>query len=339
MSTAWYKSRFVPELVRSWTRSTANRTQHEHSSFTIEVWNTTCIVTNDFGPEYRVLVNPGNPNLTGVSQFPYFPVGGPEPPEGFRINKDTHPVMGYVSRWGGMEVGNGMMFASNVVDGMVHQLGGAALQRACREALVEQYHQHNNQHPSRRHQNARHEDIRLAEGYCVTTPALGSLGKETNYQYIIHTVPPFYNHPVSAPQDDADSTESTTSTAKRLLAASYRNILELIRKSEALVLDPSLDVNSRRGFPLKLVENYTIPLKIACPLLGAGCRGFPLEEAVQVAAQTLVEWQYQQYDTKVVPLTLAFGIPSNQIRERLMDALDQESERRKKNNKSSPPSR
>merc|ERR1719491_1001628 len=31
-------------------------------------------------------------------------------------------------------------------------------------------------------------------------------------------------------------------------------------------------------------------LKIACPLLGAGCRGFSIERAVQVAATATTQW-------------------------------------------------
>ncbi len=63
----------------------------------IEIWKTTCIVTN-FGKSTRnskehagrdgddssssactVLINPANPELSGVSNFAYFPVGGPVP--------------------------------------------------------------------------------------------------------------------------------------------------------------------------------------------------------------------------------------------------------------------
>ncbi len=65
----------------------------------IEIWKTTCIVTN-FGkstrnsrtdkddnvndndsssPACTVLINPANPELSGVSKFAYFPAGGPVP--------------------------------------------------------------------------------------------------------------------------------------------------------------------------------------------------------------------------------------------------------------------
>jgi hypothetical protein len=52
-----------------------------------------------------VLINPSNPHLTGPRSFPYFPRGGPQPDR--RPDAEAHHVMGYVSRWGGMDVGRG----------------------------------------------------------------------------------------------------------------------------------------------------------------------------------------------------------------------------------------
>ena len=118
MSTAWYKPSAVPKLLKAFSASS-------YPSRSIEVWNTTCIVTN-FGKSKAsacsVLINPSNPSLTGVKKFPYFPQGGPEPKE--QPKKYEHRIMGYVSQWGGMDLGTGMLFAANVVDGLVHQLGG-----------------------------------------------------------------------------------------------------------------------------------------------------------------------------------------------------------------------
>jgi hypothetical protein len=102
MSTAWYKSKVVPTLLKQW----------QHRNRLVEVWKTTCIVTN-FGkstvpvpvplPEVpaickvqvQALINPANPELSGVSKFPYFPRGGPAPKQ--LPNKDAHHIMGYVS--------------------------------------------------------------------------------------------------------------------------------------------------------------------------------------------------------------------------------------------------
>lgn len=112
MSTAWYKSNRVPKLIKEWsttTNSVTNSTSSPLKRFaavdgqtmtrrSIEVWDTTCIVTN-FGratepSNCQVLINPANPNLTGVSKFPYFPRGGPEPT--LPPSKDAHHIMGYV---------------------------------------------------------------------------------------------------------------------------------------------------------------------------------------------------------------------------------------------------
>ena len=43
---------------------------------------------------HHILINPANPQLSGVSQFPYFPRGGPVPKK--FPNKDAHHIMGYV---------------------------------------------------------------------------------------------------------------------------------------------------------------------------------------------------------------------------------------------------
>ena len=74
MSTAFYKST-PPRMLKSFFNSNNKRS--------IEVWNTTCIVTN-FGKNQKltacqVLINPANPELSGVKNFPYFPKGGPVP--------------------------------------------------------------------------------------------------------------------------------------------------------------------------------------------------------------------------------------------------------------------
>eukprot|EP00568_Trieres_chinensis_P013803 CAMPEP_0183294958 /NCGR_PEP_ID=MMETSP0160_2-20130417/3089_1 /TAXON_ID=2839 ORGANISM="Odontella Sinensis, Strain Grunow 1884" /NCGR_SAMPLE_ID=MMETSP0160_2 /ASSEMBLY_ACC=CAM_ASM_000250 /LENGTH=132 /DNA_ID=CAMNT_0025456351 /DNA_START=36 /DNA_END=430 /DNA_ORIENTATION=- len=132
MSRAFFKPSAVPALLRSFPRrkttdepvSTAAGTPRTATSVdrlplnerdgqppSIEVWSTTCVVTNfglggaGGGPRCSVLVNPANPDLCGVSNFPYFPRGGPVPKR--KPNVEAHHIMGYVSSWGGMEVGTG----------------------------------------------------------------------------------------------------------------------------------------------------------------------------------------------------------------------------------------
>jgi hypothetical protein len=71
MSRAFYKSKVAPTLLHAFDVGKGV------NSSVIEVWNTTCIVTN-FGksthaPKCTILINPGNIQLSGVSKFPYFP--------------------------------------------------------------------------------------------------------------------------------------------------------------------------------------------------------------------------------------------------------------------------
>ena len=70
MSKTFFKPGVQPELLYSFC----------HGLKSVEVWVTPCIVTR-FGktndPSCRVLINPGNPQLSGVANFPYFPKGGP----------------------------------------------------------------------------------------------------------------------------------------------------------------------------------------------------------------------------------------------------------------------
>ena len=135
-SKAWYKPSALPILVAKFKPKRNNS-----SNKSIEVWTTTCIVTN-FGMqrnhrgnvsntkmEYRdyndgklprcsTLINPANPFLTGPHSFPYFPRGGPQPAK--PPDKTAHHIMGYVTQWGGMDVGNGnlkyctQVFSDNV---------------------------------------------------------------------------------------------------------------------------------------------------------------------------------------------------------------------------------
>lgn len=65
-----------PQLLKAFRNETTKKS--------VEVWKTSCIVAN-FGKNQIssestvVLINPGNPELSGVSKFAYFPRGGPVP--------------------------------------------------------------------------------------------------------------------------------------------------------------------------------------------------------------------------------------------------------------------
>jgi O-acetyl-ADP-ribose deacetylase (regulator of RNase III) len=183
-----------------------------------------------------------------------------------------------------MDVGKGMMFSANVVDGIVHQLGG----------------------PSLAHEL---EGKMCREGQALLTSS-GSSELATQYPYILHTVPPFYDL-----------------TDNGLLASCYRNALDQIlihssSSSKEMILIP--DSSS--------TTTTSSSIRVACPLLGAGCRGFPVEEAIEVAAKSLVAWMMQPPDgdeeertNNTIPdIALAFAIPSGEIREQLIEGIERE---------------
>jgi O-acetyl-ADP-ribose deacetylase (regulator of RNase III) len=199
--------------------------------------------------------------------------------------------MGYVSQWGGMSVGSGMMFPANTVDGLVHQLGGKQLLKVCQDTIRQQ--------PSM--------TTIIPEGQAVYTPAVGNLSTETQYNHIIHCVPPFYDKENNATNKDVSSSI--------LLADTYRNSLHAV----------STIVRQEQG-------NNNSTIRVACPLLGAGCRGFPVEEAIEVAAKTLFsdgnEQEQQSDDKEGTDIVLAFGVPSGEIRNQMVGAFNMEQQSR-----------
>lgn len=108
-----------------------------------------------------------------MANFPYFPRGGPVPKKPPRIS--AHHIMGYVTEWGGMDVGNGMLFPVSVIDGLVHLHGGWKLQAECSWKRIA------------------HGGKPCPVGTAIETSAGNSTLAE-HYDTIIHTTPPFYNN-------------------------------------------------------------------------------------------------------------------------------------------------
>ena len=272
MSTAWYKPTAVPKLLRSFTRT--QQTKDMVSS--VQVWNTTCIVTN-FGkskePGYTThLINPSNPTLLGVRNFPYFPKGGPVPEK--LPEKDEHHIMGYVTKWGGVDLKEGMLFPFNTVDGLVHQYGGWKLALHC--YMLPRINSNGDKCPV---------------GKSVMTPS-GGQELQREYDAIAHTVPPFY---------DYHSTDPNVA-----LAGCYRDALR--------VCEENVDRSDSDCINQKT-------LRIACPLLGAGGRGFPIENAIVVAAEESVRWLDKVECEDNRSTILAFGIPYLSVAEKLIRAI------------------
>jgi O-acetyl-ADP-ribose deacetylase (regulator of RNase III) len=259
MSTAWFKPNFVPKLLRSFKKQSAS----------VEIWQTTCIVSN-FGKEKAsncsVLINSSSPSLLGVRKFSYFPNGGPQPEK--PPSKVEHHLMGYVSKWGNMELKDGMLFPFNVVDGLVHQLGGWKLALHCYMIPTIK------------------EDERCPVGQAVSTPP-GGKELAAEYDTIVHTVPPFYAHTSGNPNDD--------------LFRCYGSALTVCEEH-------------------LLTQAEGLPLRIACPLLGAGGRGFPLETAIEIAARASLKWR-DSTESNGRQKVLVFGTPQMDVASKLIDAI------------------
>lgn len=142
-----------------------------------------------------VLICPANEGLSGTRLLPYFERGGapvlapPAPPPG--------GVM-----WGGMEAGDRMLYAGQVIDGQVHALGGAALREAC-EAL-----------PPRDG-----DGRRCAIGEAALTCAPGELGR--HFRHIVHTATPAFRGDCHAGEQAAVGAWATA------LGSCYESSLEL----------------------------------------------------------------------------------------------------------------
>jgi len=323
MSTAWYRPTATPKLIQSFpllqrSRRSPNGENCKNGIITmssIEVWNTSCIVTN-FGKEKKsncgILVNPSNPSLLGVRKFPYFPQGGPEPTK--LPGKVEHHIMGYVSQWGGMTVDRGMLFPLNVVDGLVHQLGGWRLAWHC-FMLAD----HDSSVVNTTNSNAVKKKEKCPVTKAVTT-APGGEALQSQYDAIVHTVPPFYQH------YENNSNEG--------LKESYRNALQLCQ-SNVVPANESRHIDEQSSSHRR---------RFAFPLLGAGGRGFPIDTAIDIAASESVRWRdnfmipskdqqrHQHYDNnehyndddyqqRQQPFVLAFGIPNLDNAQKLANAI------------------
>ena len=226
-----------------------------------------------------------------------------------------------VTSWGGMDVGNGMMFASNVVDGLVHRLGGKPLAHLL-------------------------QDRSCPEGHAVVTPSGNDSELQQYYRYIVHTVPPFYNNIKDGNKDeDVGRISEQKRLNDMLLSDCYRNSLAAAvnttigssshqeRKYSwwSAALDPF--GNNRHQTPTSSdqVDERNRELRIACPLLGAGCRGFPNEAAIRIVVDALLDGQptteqYQEetnIDSSFSHVTIVFGIPSPEIQQQFHSIMEE----------------
>ena len=170
------------------------------------------------------LINPANAGLLGT-RLAYFPKGGPVP--------RPPPSSVGTNSWGGMEAGAGMLYPSQVVDGVVTALGGRAL-RAQLDAIPEDGVDEVGQ------------PMRCAVGEAVVTTQRVRLAA---FDTIAHTVPPFW--PSSSSSSSNDSEEWARSIGS-CYTASVRALLRAAPSSRGAmwVASPLLGAGAR-GAPIE----------------------------------------------------------------------------------------
>ena len=161
--------------------------------------------------------------------------------------------MGYVTEWGGMDVGNGMLFPVSVIDGLVHLHGGWKLQAECKWLSLKMGGQP------------------CPVGTAVRTSA-GNATLAEHYNTIVHTTPPFYNYE----QEPA-----------RRLGQCYQAAFELAFSSRSekdirRVAFPLLGAGAR-GFPV------TIAVQVAAQNIWKWCNRREASDGEEVVAIAVLE--------------------------------------------------
>ena len=135
-----------------------------------------------------------------------------------------------------------------------------------------------------------------------TSPGSDSLYK--CYDRIIHTTPPFFQNCNNESNDK--SKDGITRNTTEILHQCYKSALKIAFEG----------------------GNQTQEIKVACPIIGAGARGFPYDVAVNVAAHESREWlgmdnnECSDKNDQSPHLTLAFGIPNPDVAELLVQTLN-----------------
>jgi len=166
--------------------------------------------------------------------------------------------------------------------------------------------------------NAPNPKTKCPVGTAVSTPAVGG-EVQSHYDRIIHTVPPFYNYPPSMTKelkqllgiemgDDDDKEDYLHQWSKELLHSCYRQSFHVAfgannndeitatagKKGQSYYsllnnpLSSLLGLGKYRDQQQQSIHRSS--QTVAVPLLGAGCRDFPKDVALEVAAVESASW-------------------------------------------------
>lgn len=216
-----------------------------------------------------------------------------------------------------------MQFSVETIDGLLHQLGGLRFRAECSLVPPHPYaHAYLNQQRTKTAAatdddqtsndtmdssnivNAPNSKTKCPVGTAVSTPAIGG-EIQSHYDRIIHTVPPFYNYPPSMTEevkqllgiemgDDKDE-EHLHQWSKELLRSCYRQSFNVAfganneGHSYSLLNNPLASLLGL-GSKYRDQQQSVHSQRVAVPLLGAGCRDFPKDVALEVAALESASW-------------------------------------------------
>lgn len=199
-----------------------------------------------------------------------------------------------------------MLFPAAVIDGLVHQLGGKYLQIECSFLPEHSFsHAYHNQQSAPEDwsvigstvKNNDHEHVKCPVGTAVVTSA-GGEQLRAEYDNIVHTVPPFYKYPPAATAEmkqllgvHAEYFDQESWSCE-LLRSCYRHSFRLAFGCGQRNVDQNRGTLRNIFESIGIRKQSTVPenQRVAVPLLGAGCRGFPESLAIEAAVAEGVSW-------------------------------------------------
>lgn len=244
-----------------------------------------------------------------------------------------------------------MLFSAETIDGLVHQIGGLRLRAEC--SILPAHHCSN----AYVNQQSTEEELRSdgtvsytlhggdAAAKCpVGVAVMTSPGGEElrrHYDSIIHTTPPFYKHPPWETRElkevlgirNENVTYGRGSWSRELLRSCYRQSFRLAFDGNSYLNGNDGGLYRNAMAMLGLGESSSTQLsekRLAVPLLGAGCRDFPKDVAIEVAASESAAWimsnscpESGQTDTNEGSSVVCFGLLEETDAEALSEGIDE----------------
>lgn len=248
-----------------------------NKSLTLGVHLTKCIVTDPpllseisstLSGATKSLIVPTNPTLTSTTLFPYFKRGSDPfgwwtlhiPPDNYKNAKLDWEKS---SKWGGMEAQENMLYPVQTVDGLVHIHGGLEYHRKLEE-IREKIN------PGKAIKLNDSASQNTSTPFVLQSPAFGNLKSKSGYNNLLHVAVPVYR-----PERCSDS-----KALKNCYTETLSEVFQLSRfayEEKQNVPDPTSNFNNN--------ENTVI----YSPLMGAGCRNWPIDIAAKAAIDSIQE--------------------------------------------------